>query len=134
MAASITAEVINEFVEQIDVEKEYSLKEFKTIFSEIYKAKTAKPKATKQPKQPKQASDDSDSDKPKKRGRPAKVRLDKDGNEKPKRPPSAYNNYVKQRILALKTEQPETSAKDLMKIAAGEWKNLDKQEQEKYKE
>ena len=37
----------------------------------------------------------ADDEKPKKRGRPKKVKLDKDGNIKEKKPPSAYNNYVK---------------------------------------
>ena len=139
--SAITAAIINEFVEQIDTEKEYQLKEMKQILSDVYKTKTQKPKAEKPAKKekkekvvkPETESDSDDNDKPKKRGRPAKVRLDKDGNEKEKRAPSAYNNYMGQRIKELKTEQPETSAKDLLKIAASEWKQLDKAEQEKYK-
>lgn len=129
--ALVTAEIINEFVEQIDVEKEYALNELKQILSDVYKTKTGKKKPLKAVA--KEDSDSDNEDKPKKRGRPAKVRLDKDGNEKPKRAPSAYNLFVKKRIEQLKTEQPETSAKELMKIAAGEWKLLDKSEQEKYK-
>jgi hypothetical protein len=105
--AQITTEIINEFVEQIDNDKVYDLKELKQILSDIYKTKTAKPK-----KAPK---------------------LDKDGNEKPKRAPSAYNNYMKIRIQALKQEQPDTNARELLKMAAGEWKLLDKKDQEKYK-
>ena len=140
---STTANVINEFVEQIDTEKEYELKELKQMLSDIYKAKTAPNKEVKQPKKPKKnlasideadEANESDNDKPKKRGRPAKgPKLDKNGNEKAKREPSAYNKYVKERISALKTEKPETPAKELMLIAASEWKQLTKQEQEQYK-
>ena len=137
---SVTAVIINEFVEQIDTEKEYQLKEMKQILSDIYKTKTQKPKPEKPAKKekivvakPETESDSDDTDKPKKRGRPAKVRLDKDGNEKTKRAPSAYNNYMSQRVKQLKTEQSEANANDLFKIAAAEWRQLDKAEQEKYK-
>jgi len=136
---AITAEIINEFVEQIDTEKEYDLKEMKQILSDVYKAKTQKPKAikeakpTKAPKTVTTESDSDDDDKPKKRGRPVKVRLDKDGNEKAKRAPSGYNIYMGQRIKVLKIEQPDTPAKELLKIAASEWKTLDKATQEQYK-
>ena len=140
MTATTTASIINEFVEQIDIEKEYELKELKQMLSDIYKAKTSPKKEAKQPKKPKKdqqssdEADESDNDKPKKRGRPAKgPKLDKNGNEKAKREPSTYNKYVKERISALKTEKPETPAKELMLIAASEWKQLTKEEQEQYK-
>ena len=109
------------------------------MLTDIYKAKTAPKKELKPPKKAKKEpqsadeTEESDNDKPKKRGRPAKARLDKDGNEKAKRAPSAYNNYMAQRVKVLKEEQPETPGKDLFKIAAAEWKNLDKQTQEQYK-
>ena len=134
-----TAAIVAEFTEQIDSEKEYNIKELKQILSDIYKAKTSqkKEKALKIPKEVKKSDDDdttTDDEKPKKRGRPAKgPKLDKNGNEKPKREPSAYNKYVKQRISSLKIEQPDTAAKDLMLIAASEWKQLTKEEQEQYK-
>jgi hypothetical protein len=139
-AAIATANIVNEFVEQIDTEKEYELKELKQMLSDIYKAKTSPKKEAKPPKKPKKdqqssdEADESDNGKPKKRGRPAKgPKLDKNGNEKAKREPSAYNKYVKERISALKTEKPETPAKELMLIAASEWKQLTKEEQEQYK-
>jgi len=131
--SGITASIINEFVEQIDKDKEYDINELKQILTDIYKAKTAPKKSKKDTKKSEPSSEEED-DKPKKQGRPVKPKkLDKNGNEKAKREPSAYNKYVKQRIIALKTEQPETKAKDLMMIAAGEWKNLTKEEQEQYK-
>jgi CRISPR/Cas system endoribonuclease Cas6 (RAMP superfamily) len=52
MSATTTA-IINEFVEQIDTENEYQLKEMKQILSDIYKIKTKKPKAEKPPKKAK---------------------------------------------------------------------------------
>ena len=138
--ATTTSLIVNEFVEQIDIEKEYELKELKQMLTDIYKAKTAPKKELKQPKKTKKEpqsadeTEESDNDKPKKRGRPAKgPKLDKNGNEKAKREPSAYNKYVKERISALKTEKPETPAKELMLIAASEWKQLSKQDQEQYK-
>ena len=130
--APVTAEIVNEFVQLIDNDKEYDLKELKALLSDVYKTKTAKPKvvkvakAAKASKSPDASSDDEDN-KPKKRGRPAKV------SNKPKREPSAYNKFVKERIEQLKVDKSDTPAKDLMKMAAAEWKNLSKQEQETYK-
>ena len=147
-AVIATANIVNEFIEQIDTEKEYELKELKQMLTDIYKAKTEPIKEGKQSKNPKKnlqstnneneseeiCESDNDNDKPKKRGRPAKgPKLDKNGNEKAKREPSAYNKYVKERISALKAERPETSAKELMLMAASEWKQLSKEDQEKYK-
>ena len=140
--ACVTADIKAELCEQIDSTKDYSLKELRKILDDIYKTKNAKPKAVKKTRvsdksdksdRSDRSDTESDDDKPKKRGRPAKQRLDKNGNEKQKRAPSAYNNFVKQRIEQLKSEQSETPAKELLKMAAGEWKSLDKAEQEKYK-
>jgi len=141
MATIVTVSIMNEFVEQIDKNKEYNIKELKQILTDIYKAKTTTSKKSTNiphiatPPSPKLSPINNEDDKiPKKRGRPTKPqKLDKNGNEKAKREPSAYNKYVKQRILTLKTEKPETKAKDLMMIAANEWKNLTKEEQEQYK-
>lgn len=129
----MTAEIVNEFVQLIDNNKDYELKELKALLSDVYKTKTTKPKtsatpkARKTPKVVSDASSDDDVDKPRKRGRPAKV------STKPKREPSAYNKYVKERIEALKVEKSDTPAKDLMKLAAADWKNLTNEEKEAYK-
>ena len=136
--ASKTAEIINEFVQLVDNDKEYDLKELKQMLSDVYKTKTTKVAKVTKAKVLKTVvapdadnSADSDEDKPKKRGRPAKV------SNKPKRPASAYNNFVKERITQLKAAQDGQSdpmpAKELMKIAAGEWKNLSNDQQESYK-
>lgn len=77
----------------------------------------------------------SDDDAPKKRGRPKKEpKLDKNGILKAKRKPSSYNNFVKERIEALKKEQTGTViARVLMVIAAGEWTKLTQDEKDAYK-
>jgi hypothetical protein len=131
--APMTAEIVNEFVQLIDNNKDYQLRELKTLLSSVYKTKTSKPKTPKSPKADKSpnvvsdVSSEDDEDKPRKRGRPAKV------SKRPSREPTAYNKYVKQRIEALKLEKPDIIAKELMKLAAADWKNLTKEEQEAYK-
>ena len=125
-----TSEIVNEFVNLVDNDKEYELKELKQMLSEVYKTKTSKKKTVNASKTVKSTDNDSSSDnedKPKKRGRPAKV------SDKPKREPSAYNKYVKERMEEIKTENPEILAKDRMKMAAADWKNLTKEKQESYK-
>lgn len=119
-----TTEIINEFVSLVDTDKVYSLKELKDVLSEIYKAKSNGVKKTKVAKDTSDSS--SDEEKGKKKG------TKKDAN-KPKKAPSAYNNYVKIRIEQLKLERTDVAPRDLMKLAAADWKQLDKQEQEKFK-
>jgi hypothetical protein len=114
-----TTEIVNEFVNKIDTEKEYTLKELKDALDEVYKTHTAANKAEK---------------KPKKAAKTAKAAPKEDLVEpKAKRAPSAYNKYIKHRIQQLKEEGNDIAPKDLMKTAAAEWKDLTKQEQEKYK-
>jgi hypothetical protein len=111
-----TTEIINDFVNQIDTEKAYTFKKLKDILEEVYKASNAEAKkAEKKPK--KKAAKDAQAD----------------AEPKAKRPPSAYNNFVKQRIQELKQERTDVAPRDLMKLAASEWKQLSKQEQEAYK-
>jgi hypothetical protein len=137
MANNSTTEIINNFVQKIDTEQEYTLNELKKILTEAYKpakpAKAAKaPKAA--PAQPVVPEDtESDDDKPKKRGRPTKPKLDKNGNVKVKKAPTAYNIFVKQTIETLKKEQPETSAKELMGLAAAKWKEFSDEEKADFK-
>lgn len=109
-------DILNDFNSRIDTNKSYTLNEMKEILIMSYKSKMEQ---------------ESDEDVPKrKRGRPLKVRLDKDGNPKTKREPTKYNIFVGRRIKELKQEQPETSAIELMKIASSEWQKLSKEEKE----
>lgn len=133
--ASNTQEIIDEFVQQLDSDKEYNLQDLKKILADVYKSKTAK-KAEPKPKATKPPSDDegTDDDKPKKRGRPpSKPKLDKDGNIKQKKAPSPYNNFVSEKIKELKHADSNKTARELMLEAAKLWKELPDEEKEKYK-
>lgn len=109
-----TTAIIDQFVNTVDKEREYTLKELKDMLTTAYNA--AKPA-----KQAKQA-------KPTKQAKPAK-------EDKPKKAPSAYNNYIKVAIAKLKEDEENKglSNVELMKKAASTWKTLTKQEQEAYK-
>lgn len=125
-AVMSTTEIINEFVNLVDTDKVYSLKELKDMLGEIYKAKSngAKKTSTKKSKDAVVSSDEEPENS--KKG-------DKKDANKPKKAPSAYNKYVKFRIEQLKIERTDVAPRDLLKLAAADWKQLDKQEQEKYK-
>lgn len=130
-----TADILTEFVNLIDKDVEYTLKELKDIMSDVYKTKKCPKKVAPVKKVTVKSDSSSDDDeKPKKRGRPSKTKLDKDGNEKVKRRPSAYNLFVKQTIMKLKKEQPDTPAKELLGMSAVLWKELSKEEKDAYKE
>jgi len=138
---AITTEILNEFAQQVDTEKEYDLKELKSILTEIYKQKNGKKSKSVQKKieiAHSESADDDDDDKPKKRGRPSKpAKLDKDGNPKEKKAPTAYNIFVKKQMEIIKNEQNNTekiSARELMSVVARKWKELTKAEQESYKQ
>lgn len=126
-----TAEILKEFTEQIDTYKEYSRKELTDILTEIYKCKYPK-KPTKKTTKQSSIDESSDDEKPKQKGRPSKVKLDKEGNVKEKRAPTAYNKYMKTRMLALKQENTGTPSKELMKIAAAEWSKMSTEEKAQY--
>lgn len=126
--------IVQKFNEEVDTNKEYTLKELKEILSAIYK-KPKSPKTTKTVKTNVilQKNDDSDDDAPKKRGRPRIIKLDKDGNPKEKRPPSAYNKFVAEFIKEKKDEYEGKTAKELMSIAAAQWKVLSQDDKDAYK-
>ena len=122
-----TTEIIDEFNTLINKDQDYTLAELKTILSDVYKAKTGKKvgkKVVKEEKPAKVTSDEEESeeDKPKKKGRPTKgPKLDKDGNEKKKRAPTAYNIFVKDKSAEMRKEHPEMSAKEAFTAAAALW-------------
>jgi len=130
MTLSIDA-IVEKFNEEVDCEKEYTLKEMKEILTNVYKNNTVKTVKTKTVKTVKPNNSEEGEEAPKKRGRPAKVKLDKNGNVKEKRAPSAYNNYVSAYIKDNKDNG--NTAKELMGIAAKEWKLLGDEEKAKYK-
>lgn len=114
-ANAITVAIKDEFVNLVDVSKEYTLKELKDLITEVYKTKTAKKSKSKKTTKntDTESSDDEKSKKPKKKATP-------------------YNVYVGERIKALKTEEPNATAIERMKMAAMGWKNLTDEEKKAY--
>ena len=107
-----TTEIVNEFVTKVDTDKEYTLNELKKILTEVYTNMNVKSTEKKTIKKSKA----------------------KEKEEKPaKRAPTAYNNFIKQRITEMKAEHTGTPAKELLGMAAAEWKNLSAEEKEAYK-
>lgn len=126
-----TEKIVNEFNTLVDITKEYDIKELKKILADICKANGAKPVK----KVNKKEESDEEDNKVVKKGRPTKApKLDKDGNEKAKRAPSAYNLYVKENVKELKGKNPEKKAKDLMSEVATMWKALSDEEKKIYKD
>lgn len=145
-----TAEIVKEFVELVDTNVDYDLKDLKAMLDEIYKTKTGKkvtkPRAKKAAKAAKAANadnDDTESDeeppkeakkKTAKGTKAAKAaKADKMDEDKPKRAPTAYNLFIKERIAQIKDEQPDVPAKSRLSVAAADWKNLSQEEKDKYK-
>lgn len=132
-----TKVIIDQFCEKIDLDKTYSITDLKNILTEVYRShfpavkKTVKKNVNNDPVV--MSSDSSDEEKPKKRGRPIKIKLDRNGNVKTKRTPTAYNKFMSEKIKELKQASPETDAKQLMKDASAVWKVLSEEDKEQYK-
>ena len=56
-----------------------------------------------------------------------------DGEEKAKRPPSAYNIYMKLELSKSKAADPGLAHQDHFKAVAAKWKLLSKEEQQAFK-
>ena len=117
-----TSSFVSDFIEAIDRNKTYKLQELKNILVDVYKKNIEKQKVT-------VVSDDSDDEKPKKKGRKPKP-VDP---TKEKKPPSAYNNFVKKMMEEIRKENPASAPRELMKIAGAKWKQLSDQEKIMYK-
>jgi len=133
-AASATSEILDEFIKLVDTTTEYTITDLKKILSDVYKSKTVKTTKTKAVKS--DSDDNSDDDAKEKKGKKTtkkSPKLDKDGNEKEKRKPTAYNTYIKKRIAELKEEKPDTPPKEFMAIAASGWNSLSQEEKDSYK-
>ena len=91
--------VMNEFSTLIDNEKEYSLAEFKKIFADVYKNAYKKEKKTKAKK-----SDDEE-------------------NPKEKKPPTAYNIFVKEQRVIIKEQglYPDLNSREIMSKIGELW-------------
>lgn len=119
-----TVKIVEEFVGKIDKTKAYTRKELIQTLTEIYKEAKKKEVIQKMT-----------DEEPRKRGRPIKIRLDKNGNVKEKKEktkPTAYNLFVSNRIKELKKNQ-DTDARELLKMASAEWRNLSLEEKSYWK-
>lgn len=113
-----TAKIVDAFNKAINLDEDYSNREMLKILSDAYKANKEVV-----PKKPK-----DDAEPAKKKGRPAKVRLDKNGNPKEKKAPSEYNLYVKAQYHNIKESHPDWDVKEIMKEIAINWKASKKPE------
>jgi hypothetical protein len=96
-------DIITEFQNKIDNEKTYDLKDMTQILTEVYKESKKTGKKT------------------------------KSVNITEKKAPTAYNNFMSERMKALKKETPDVSSKELMKMASVEWKDLTDEKKQSYK-
>ena len=102
--------VVSEFITLIDNEKEYSLVEIKKILGDVYKNAYKKEKKSKA----KKSSDDEE-------------------NPKVKKPPSAYNIFVKEKTSTVKEEYPDLTNKERMSKIGKIWTALSDEDKEPYK-
>ena len=105
-----TIKVIEEFNNTVDENKIYDLKELKTIIGDIYK---------------KVKDDEKNAKKNKK--------LDENGEKKPKRAPTAYNNFTSFKMKEIRSNDPSITAKEAMTKAAEAWKAMSDEEKNEYK-
>ena len=105
-----TVKVIKEFNNTVDENKVYDLKELKTIIGDIFK---------------KVKDDEKNAKKNKK--------LDENGEKKPKRAPTAYNNFTGFKMKEIRSTDPSITAKEAMTKAAAAWKEMSDEENNEYK-
>jgi len=146
-----TTEIVNSFIQSVDVDIIYSFNELNDLLKKAYgnpqlsypdeipKKKYTKKKIEKidiiieddnikiNNKKGKTKKDEKIDDKAAMKDEKV-VKIDK-----PKRAPSAYNNFVRIKVAILKTENPDTPPKELMTKAAGLWKTLTDAEKSTYK-
>jgi hypothetical protein len=122
-----TVAIVNEYVSILDTNKEYTLKEYLSILSDVYKTKvgTVKKGSKKKVTIKTEDGNNSSDEEPKKR-----VYKKKDEN-KPKKKPTAYNMYVKEIMPTLKDQQPDATLR--MAEAALGWNALSAEEKLRYK-
>jgi len=109
-----TTKVMTEFNNIIDEEKVYDLKELKTILADVFK---------------KVNDDEKAKAKPTKRTK----KLDENGEKKPKRAPTAYNNFTSFKMKEIRSDDPNVSVKEAMSKAAAIWKEMSDEDKNSYK-
>jgi hypothetical protein len=102
-----TQQIVNQFTEIIDTEKEYTRAELSKILTQVYHETTTQKKSVKTvDKEPKKKAKKTNSDE----------------EPKKKREPTLYNLFVKEQMPIIKEEFPELSRQDLMKKVGEIWK------------
>jgi len=109
-AKMFTVKVIEEFNNTIDTNRVYDLEELKTIIGDVFK---------------KVKDDEKNAKKNKK--------LDENGEKKPKRAPTAYNNFTSFKMKEIRSNDPSITAKEAMTKAAEAWKAMSDEEKNEYK-
>src|SRR6056300_892158 len=109
-AKMFTVKVIEEFNNTIDTNRVYDLEELKTIIGDVFK---------------KVKDDEKNAKKNKK--------LDENGEKKPKRAPTAYNNFTGFKMKEIRSTNPSITAKEAMTKAAAAWKEMSDEEKNEYK-
>jgi hypothetical protein len=127
-----TSVILDEFTKKVDVNTEYTISELKKVLTEVYKelvsqgkqdAKQAKQAAKKQKvKRDDADADADDDDKPQKvRKTRTKRERDENGDIIKKRPPSAYNIFIKDQSAIIKADNPDLDSKAIFKMAIDLW-------------
>jgi hypothetical protein len=101
--ASKTAQIMNEFVSNIDDSKSYSVDEINKVLASAYNKIAKNSKNSKNSKKP-TTTENTDTN-----------------TEETKKKPSEYNKFMKIKMSEIKVERPELDAKERMKLAAAEW-------------
>lgn len=113
------SKVVSRFNDQVKNGKEYSMDDLRTILVALYK----KPKDTVLVE-----NDNSLPDMKSYQYNQPKT----DKTDKKKKKPSAYNNFVGKYIKDNKQQNTKKTARELMSLAAVEWKKLSKEEKLAY--
>lgn len=116
---SINAKIIEKFSSVIlENDTKLTISEMKKILGDVYKEVINN-----------KSDNESDEEGEKKRKRASKKNA-----EKPKKAPSAYNIFIKQKMLELKETDPSIPPKDLMKVASTYWSKLSDEEKKAIKD
>ena len=101
---NITSNVLKKFAENVDEEKVYNLKELKDILITSYNTVIADTKRNEK-----------------------KIK-----ENKPKRAPTAYNNFVSTTMKKIREEDPAISAKEAMVKAGAIWKTMTEEQKKEF--
>ena len=121
-AAIKTSVILDEFSKKIDINTEYTISELKKVLTEVYKDLVNQDKQANKKQKVKQDNDADKADKPEKvRKTRTKRERDENGEIIKKRPPSAYNIFIKEQSAIIKADNPDLDSKAIFKMAIDLW-------------